>query len=243
MVLLVGLGDSRLLVRYCRKLERARRWSHAPKDLFPRAPGIWQSPQCLPARGIQENWIHWETNLRFFVRPCIWQLLVRCLSRLNGTGMRIFWEIMSVYGALGKDSHVFYVKVDLGSPFAAFFALRPAGRECPLFSNSCRLSRTQGGGDAGSLTPMCSASAIRCNSACATTESRMLMSRPNHNHHNQAFDSSVPIFCATFCGRLVLGQGPQRSCTGDLSTTSWKMKLTGGRKNTLIGEKEMRKKK
>ena len=35
----------------------------------------------------------------------------------------------------------------------------------------------------------------------------------------------------TTCGRLVLGQGPQRSCTGDLFTTSWKMKLTGRRKN------------
>ena len=33
-------------------------------------------------------------------------------------------------------------------------------------------------------------------------------------------------------------QGPQRSCTGDLSTTSWKMKLTGRRKNRVIREKE-----
>ena len=38
-------------------------------------------------------------------------------------------------------------------------------------------------------------------------------------------------------------QGPQRSCTGDLSTTSWKMKLTGRRENRLVREKKMRKKK
>ena len=38
-------------------------------------------------------------------------------------------------------------------------------------------------------------------------------------------------------------QGPQRSCTEDLSTTSWKMKLTGRRKNSLIKKKKMRKKK
>ena len=37
-------------------------------------------------------------------------------------------------------------------------------------------------------------------------------------------------------------QGPQRSCTGDLSTTSWKMKLTGRSKNRVIREK-MRKEK
>ena len=39
--------DSRLLVRYCRKLERLHWWCHKP--VFLRAPGIWQSPRCLPA--------------------------------------------------------------------------------------------------------------------------------------------------------------------------------------------------
>ena len=46
------------------------------------------------------------------------------------------------------------------------------------------------------------------------------------------------------CGRLVLGQGAkvQRSCTGDLSTTSWKMKFTGRRKDRVIREKMGKKK-
>ena len=38
-------------------------------------------------------------------------------------------------------------------------------------------------------------------------------------------------------------QGYKRSCIGDLSTTSWKMKLTGRRKNRVIREKKMRKEK
>ena len=48
------------------------------------------------------------------------------------------------------------------------------------------------------------------------------------------------------CGRLVLGQGaqgPQRKCAGYLSTTSWKMKLTGRRKDRVIREKMARKEK
>ena len=38
-------------------------------------------------------------------------------------------------------------------------------------------------------------------------------------------------------------QGPQRKCAGYLSTTSWKLKLSGSRKNRVIREMEMRKKK
>ena len=45
--------------------------------------------------------------------------------------------------------------------FAEFFALRPHGRECPFFQpsmmKSSSSSRAPGGGDAGSLTPRCSA--------------------------------------------------------------------------------------
>ena len=53
--------------------------------------------------------------------------------------------------------------------FATFFALRPAGRECPFFQpsmpNNCWLSRARGGGDAGGLTPRCSVAPIRCKHA------------------------------------------------------------------------------
>ena len=38
-------------------------------------------------------------------------------------------------------------------------------------------------------------------------------------------------------------QGPQRKCARYLSTTSWKLKMSGSRKNRLIREMEMRKKK
>ena len=38
-------------------------------------------------------------------------------------------------------------------------------------------------------------------------------------------------------------QGPQRSCTEDSATTSWKMKLTGRRKNRVIRETTVRKEK
>ena len=38
-------------------------------------------------------------------------------------------------------------------------------------------------------------------------------------------------------------QGPQRKCAGYLSTTSWKLKLSGRRKNRVIREMEMRKRK
>ena len=38
-------------------------------------------------------------------------------------------------------------------------------------------------------------------------------------------------------------QGPQRKCAGYLSTTSWKLKLSDSRKNRVIREMEMRKKK
>ena len=50
--------------------------------------------------------------------------------------------------------------------FAAIFALRPAGRECPFFSPrwpttvGCR--GLGGGGDAWSLTPRCSATLVSC---------------------------------------------------------------------------------
>ena len=37
-------------------------------------------------------------------------------------------------------------------------------------------------------------------------------------------------------------QGPQRKCTGNLPTTSWKKKLTGRRKDRVIREKMMKKK-
>ena len=50
--------------------------------------------------------------------------------------------------------------------FAAFFALRPAGRECPFFSpRRRRVLRCRGlgvAGDAGSQTPRCSVTPIRC---------------------------------------------------------------------------------
>ena len=46
--------------------------------------------------------------------------------------------------------------------FEAFFALRPAGRRVP------------GGGDAGSLTPRCSATLIRCTRAAISTETSLL---------------------------------------------------------------------
>ena len=38
-------------------------------------------------------------------------------------------------------------------------------------------------------------------------------------------------------------QGPQRKCAGYLSTTSWKLKLSGSGKNKVIREMEMKKKK
>ena len=50
--------------------------------------------------------------------------------------------------------------------FAAFFVLRPAGRECPFFSFraltavGCR--GLGGGGDARSLTPRCSVTPVSC---------------------------------------------------------------------------------
>ena len=84
----------------------------------------------------------------------------------------------------GRISHVLYVKVGfrsiprewlddlkraLSPHFAAFFVLRPHGRECPFFqpsmTKSSSLSRARGGGDAGSLTRRCSATPIRCNRA------------------------------------------------------------------------------
>ena len=92
--------NSRLHVRYCRKLERIPSFSHAPLvsgshlgvcppevfrkigfsgrrllRYFLRAPGIQQS-------GVQEKWKTWEMTLVFCLRlPCIWQSLVQCFSR------------------------------------------------------------------------------------------------------------------------------------------------------------------
>ena len=50
--------------------------------------------------------------------------------------------------------------------FAAFFALRPHGRECPFFqpsmTKSSLSSRARVGGDVESQTPRCSATLIKC---------------------------------------------------------------------------------
>ena len=62
------------------------------------------------------------------------------------------------------------------------------------------------------------------------------------------YATSLQVYCVwkwilPVGGSFSASQGPQRNCTGDLSVTSWKMKLTGRRKNRVIRETEIRKKK
>ena len=95
--------------------------------------------------------------------------------------------------AFGRISHIFPMKVDwlltassrmIGRVvfflphFAASFALRPHGCECPFFrpwmTKSSLSSRARSGGGAGSLTLKCSATPMRCMPAMVYRQRRTI---------------------------------------------------------------------
>ena len=61
-------------------------------------------------------------------------------------------------------------------------------------TNSCWLPRAGGDGVAGSLTPRCSATVIRCKSAAIWINTSLIQSCQNHNHHN-CYDHSHGDVC------------------------------------------------
>ena len=84
-------------------------------------------------------------------------------------------------------------KVEGGSELVGLFQqkcgiFRPpstrTSRPKPSTANSCWSSRARGGGDAGSLTPRCSATVIRCTLAATWKNTSSLMSRPHHHQNN-----------------------------------------------------------